>query len=72
MEDLRTKIDTLPPQLQKEVEDFVDFLRTKRTSTSERTLRQDWAGALSNLKDEYTSVALQHKALELWRKKALE
>jgi hypothetical protein len=30
------------------------------------TLRQNWAGALRDLKKEYTSLDLQKKALE-WR-----
>lgn len=72
MDDLAAKIEALPPELKQEVEDFVDFLRMKRMSGSDRTLRQDWAGALRDLKDEYTSVELQHKITEQWGKAALD
>ncbi len=61
------KIDALPPGLQQQVEDFVDFVRMKHEPTGRAPLRLDWRGALADLRDEYTSVELQHKALQLWR-----
>ena len=63
---LKELIDQLPPELQREVEDFARFLLEKRKRKSEHRLRQDWAGALSKYKDQYTSLELQKKALE-WR-----
>jgi hypothetical protein len=56
----------LPPELQQEVEDFVQFLVEKRARKRGGKLRQDWAGALKNYRDLYTSLELQKKALE-WR-----
>lgn len=56
----------LPPELQQEVLDFAHFLLEKRTRKAGRTLRQGWAGALSNYKDQYTSLDLQKKSSE-WR-----
>ncbi len=56
----------LPPGLQQEVLDFAHFLLEKRTRKSGRKLRQDWAGALSDYRDQYTSLELQKKSLE-WR-----
>ncbi len=67
MRDLAQKIDALPPELRREVEDFVDFLRTKHEPVAERRLRLGWRGALADLRDDYTSVELQHEALRLWR-----
>lgn len=68
---LAEKIEALPPRLQREVEDFVDFLHERHAPTSPgRTLDQSWAGALSHLKDQYTSVELQHEILNLWEKAA--
>jgi len=29
-------------------------------------MKLDWWGALRDMKDEYTSVELQHKALDWW------
>jgi hypothetical protein len=59
-------IKELPPELQQEVEDFVQFLIEKRARKPGRKLRQDWAGALRDYRDRYTSLELQKKALE-WR-----
>jgi len=33
---------------------------------SRNKLKFDWEGALADLRDKYTSVELQHKALEWW------
>jgi len=59
-------IRKLPPELQKDVFDFVEFLLEKRAKKRGRKLRQDWAGALRDYRDQYTSLDLQKKALE-WR-----
>jgi hypothetical protein len=56
----------LPPDLLAEVRDFVEFLLNKRRRRTRRALRQDWAGALRNHKQQYTSLELQHQALD-WR-----
>ena len=66
MKGLEEKINTLPPELQKEVEDFVEFLIEKRLQKPKGQLRLDWRGALRDLRDKYTSVELQHKALQWW------
>lgn len=59
-------IKKLPPELQKDVFDYVEFLLEKRARKKGRRLRQDWAGALRDYRDQYTSLELQKKALE-WR-----
>jgi len=56
----------LPPELQQEVEDFVQFLLEKRTRKPKGEFRFDWEGALQDLRDKYTSVELQHKILAWW------
>ena len=56
----------LPPDLRQEVEDFIEFLLEKRSRKPATKLRQDWAGALREYRDKYTSLELQKKALE-WR-----
>jgi len=66
MENIADLIKQLPPDLQQEVEDFVEFLTNKRARKTGRKLRQDWAGALKEYRDQYTSLELQKKALE-WR-----
>ncbi len=56
----------LPPELQKEVEDFARFLLERRVKKHGRVLRQRWAGALRDYREKYTSLELQEKALR-WR-----
>lgn len=66
MENIEEMVKKLPPELQREVVDFVNFLIEKKTRKQGRKLRQDWAGALKDYRDQYTSLELQKKALE-WR-----
>lgn len=66
VQDLKELIDQLPPELQQEVRDFVEFLLEKRAKRPRTEPKFDWAGALKDLRDIYTSVDLQHKIAE-WR-----
>jgi len=52
------------PDLQQEVADFVEFLLQKRGQKVAKPLRQDWAGALKEYRDQYTALDLQKGALE--------
>ncbi len=63
---IEQKIRELPLELQHEVEDFIEFLIEKRKAKSGKKLRQDWAGALRDFRDQYTSIELQKKSLD-WR-----
>jgi len=66
MRTLEEMIKELPSELRQEVEDFVQFLLEKRARKPKGRLKLDWRGALRDLRDQYTSVQLQHKALEWW------
>lgn len=66
MENIEEIVKKLPPELKREVEDFVNFLIEKKVRKQGRKLRQDWAGALKDYRDQFTSLELQKKALE-WR-----
>ena len=66
MRKIEEMVKNLPPDLQKEVEDFIQFLLNKQKGKPAKKLRQDWAGALKDYRDKYTSLELQKKALE-WR-----
>lgn len=59
-------VEELPPDVQQEVRDFVEFLISKHGRTPGKKLRQDWAGALQGYRGEYSALDLQKKALE-WR-----
>jgi hypothetical protein len=60
------KIRELPPELQQEVLDFLDYLLEKHRRKYGRKLEQRWAGALREYREKYSSLELQKKALE-WR-----
>ncbi len=63
---LEELIRELPPDAQAQVRDFVEFLLARKGRQPKRRLRQDWAGALRDCREEYTSLQLQRQALE-WR-----
>ncbi len=65
-ESIQEMVKALPPELQREAEDFIRFLLEKRAKKKGKKLRQDWAGALKDFREQYTSLKLQKKALE-WR-----
>lgn len=54
-------VSELPPKQQAEVRDFVEFLLARQRSSARRKPQFDWAGALRDMRDEYTSVELQHE-----------
>ncbi|MFC1714312.1 DUF2281 domain-containing protein [Candidatus Poribacteria bacterium] len=64
MGSIEDKIKLLPPELQREVEAFVESLIESQIRRSEHKLRLNWRGALRDLRDQYTSVELQHKTLK--------
>jgi hypothetical protein len=66
MKNLERLLAELPPELQREVEDFAEFLLQTRVRPKHRKLRLSWAGALSKFRGQYTSLELQKKALEWW------
>ena len=64
---LEELVRELPPDMAAEVRDFAEFLLEKRARVTEAEFRLDWRGALRDLREQYTSVQLEHKALEWWR-----
>jgi hypothetical protein len=66
MMQIEQKIKMLPRELQHEVEDFIEFLIERKKAKRGKKLRQDWAGALRDFRDQYTSLELQKKSLD-WR-----
>ena len=59
-------VKKLPAELQEEVKEFVQSLLEKRAKRRKQKPKFDWAGALKDLKRDYSSVELQHKISE-WR-----
>ena len=59
-------VQLLPSEMQQKVRDFVEFLLEKHLKKPRGKPTFEWAGALKDLRDQYTSVELQHKIAE-WR-----
>lgn len=66
--EIEVKIRELPKDLRREVLDYMEFLlrKYKRKETVAKKFKFDWEGGLSEIRGKFTSVELQHKALE-WR-----
>lgn len=56
----------LPQELREEVQDFVEFLLSRKVRRVKRIPTFAWAGALADMKEQYGSVELQHKIAD-WR-----
>jgi hypothetical protein len=66
MTNLEKLLAQLPPDLQKEVEDFAaDLAKNNRKSRPGR-LKLDWVGSLSDLGGKYSAAELQQTALREW------
>jgi len=59
-------LNELPPESQAEVRDFVESLIKKRKRQPKGHLRQNWAGALEDYREQFTSLELQKRSLD-WR-----
>jgi hypothetical protein len=66
--EVELKIRELPEDLKREVLDYMEFLleKYKGKEIKTKSFNFDWEGGLSELQEKFTSVELQHKALE-WR-----
>ncbi|MEK7263925.1 MAG: DUF2281 domain-containing protein [Bacteroidota bacterium] len=57
---LQEKIQQLSPELEREVERFIEFILQKEVLRKPaQKLKQDWGGALKEFRDQYT-VAEKH------------
>ena len=64
---VRMKLEKIPVVLRNEVVDYLDFLLQKHTKAiSKTTFTFAWEGGLKESNGTFSSVDLQHKAME-WR-----
>ena len=56
----------LPPESHQKVRTFIESLIGKQEARPRRQPQFDWAAALSDMCDQYSSVNLQHELLN-WR-----
>jgi hypothetical protein len=66
--EIEAKMRELPEDLRREILDYMEFLLKKHESkkAGAKKFKFNWVGGLSELRGKFTSVELQHKALE-WR-----
>ena len=64
---LEVKINRLPEDLKREVSDFIDFIIQKyqKKDKTKNRIEFNWEGGLEDLKEQFTSVELQHQAMKL-------
>lgn len=55
MKSLEEMISKLPSEYQQEVEDSVEFLLEKQLKRQRKKPKFDWAGALNDLRNQYTT-----------------
>lgn len=67
MESIAKKIQNLPPDLQDQANDFIDFLINKKNRKMRKTPKLGWIGGLRQFKNQFSALELQKQALE-WRK----
>jgi len=68
VKEINKKIKKVPPHLVPEIMDFIDFLITKHSKSPKKNkpFKFTWQGGLAEISKKYTSVELQHKAMD-WR-----
>ncbi len=67
MESLAKKIQNLPPDLQEQANDFIEFLINRKKRKMKRTPKLDWVGGLRQFRSQFSALELQKQSLE-WRK----
>jgi hypothetical protein len=66
-EAIEQAVQLLPWEIREQVREFIESLLAERNAPSEaRRPNLEWRGALRDLREQYTSVELQHKVIEWW------
>ncbi len=63
---LQDLLKKLPPEMESEVRDFIEFLIARKTVRKRLPMQFKWEGTLKDLGTRYTSVDLQHQITD-WR-----
>lgn len=61
MDDALELVKTLPPELQQEVKDFIDFLNERYKKRIPKMPSFKWAGTMKSSQEKISSVELQHQ-----------
>lgn len=63
---LQEIMSQLPPEFQEDVRNYAQFLLDTKVKSKHEAIGLSWVGGLSAHRKDYTSMALQAKALEWW------
>lgn len=63
---LQEIMSQLPPEYQEEVRNYAEFLLQTKVKSKQDQIGMSWAGGLREFRKDYTSMALQARALEWW------
>ena len=63
---LKEMVERLPPDLVDEAKNYIEYLLQRYENRPRGKPTFDWGGALKGLKEQYTSVQLQHEIAD-WR-----
>ena len=63
---LEEMVREVPPEYRAQLRSYVQSLLARRSSEQPGKPQFTWAGALAGLRDQYTSVELQHR-IARWR-----
>ncbi len=66
MNNLCDKINKLPADLKKEVDDFVTFLIERNKASNPKSIKFEWRGGLRDNKNTCSSVEMQHSIRKEW------
>lgn len=66
LELVKEKLNKISPKDLDSIDEFIEKILTSNKNPIKRKMKLNLRGALSDLKTQYTSVELQHKANE-WR-----
>jgi mRNA-degrading endonuclease YafQ of YafQ-DinJ toxin-antitoxin module len=66
MHPILKEVEKLPPQAQQQIFDLVAALLQEHQRNPDHRLKQDWAGALSAYREQYTSLSLQQETVDEW------
>jgi hypothetical protein len=66
---IENKIHMLPVELQSEVNDYIDFLISRKSlDRKSDKIKLTWAGGLKEYRTKFKALELQHKSAEWWGK----
>ena len=63
---LEEMVREVPSEYREQLRDYVESLLARRSTERPGKPQFEWAGALEGLRDQYTSVELQHR-IARWR-----